>query len=110
MPSEFLNTTVAQAIAWILSVGISALVAYGVQWLPVDEAIKKIINAVVSVMLVAGVTALASFIPESWLALRLVDAAFALITLIIGIVGGVKFATFQVASQKAQIKTLKLTV
>jgi hypothetical protein len=93
MPSVLFNATVAQAVAWILSVGIVALVAYGVQYLPWGENVKKIINAVAVAVLTAGVSALATFIPDSWMQLKLIDAAFALITLLIANWGAIKFST-----------------
>ncbi len=79
LASDVLNVTVAQALAWLTSFGIAAAVAYVLGGLPnLNDNVKRVIQVVASAMLIAGVTAVAQFIPQSWLDMRLVDCAIVL--------------------------------
>ncbi len=89
--SDVLNLTVAQAIAWLAATGIAGLVAYGLGFIPLADDVKRIVQAVVGAMLVAGVTALAAFIPDSFMALKLIDAAFVLLGVVVSLVGGAQY-------------------
>ncbi len=89
--SDVLYLTVAQATAWLAATGIAGLVAYGLGFIPLADDVKRVIQAVVSAMLVAGVTALAAFIPDSFMALKLIDAAFVLLGAVVSLVGGAQY-------------------
>lgn len=106
MLSDLLTMTVAQAIAWILAVGIAGLVAYGVQWLPLNDFWKNVVQVVAVAVLTAAVTSIASFIPDAWLGMKLIDALFALLTMIVGSIGSVKFFA---AKARAHVNTVEAT-
>lgn len=104
MLSDLLTMTVAQAIAWILAVGIAGLVAYGVGWLPVSDFWKSTISYVVVAMLTAGVTAISGLLPTEFLQMKLIDAALVLLTMLIGAIGSVRFFAAKARAHVAKVK------
>lgn len=116
--SDLFNTTVSQAIAWILTSGILAsLVGYALGWVPEKYAkIKSIANTVLVAMLTAGAVALASFVPDSFGALKLIDALVVIFGALAASFGGVKIGAVKAESHRAEqlkarslIKTLSDT-
>ena len=102
--SDLFNTTVAQAIAWVLTSGILAtLVGYALGWVPEQYAqIKTIATAVLVAMLTAGAVALASFVPESFGALKIIDALVVIIGAIAASIGGIKFGGLKAETHRVQ--------
>lgn len=101
--SELISGTVAQAIAWIVSVGIVAFVAYGLSWTNWDAETKKRVAYVLVAVLTALVTALASFIPDTWQAMKVIDAIFALLATLAGSFGAWHFAEFKAMTHILQM-------
>ncbi len=102
--SELLSTTVAQAIAWLIAFGIAGAVAYVLGWFPnVPASVKNIVATVTVAALVAIVTALASFIPPTWLDMKILDAVIALVALVFSGAGW-KFGAFKVVSHRAELQ------
>jgi hypothetical protein len=94
--SDLLNLTVAQVFVWLTTVGIAAGVAYALGWFPnLDPFVRNVIATVLTAALVAAVTALASFIPDTFMQLKVIDAAFALVAALAAIVGGWKFGSLK---------------
>lgn len=94
--SELLNLTLAQAIAWVVSTGVFAVVSYALAWFPsLGENTRKILYAVLSAMLIAGVTAIAQFIPDQYLLMKIIDVVVALIASISGLYAANRFAEYK---------------
>lgn len=94
-PAEWLNATVAQAVAWLIAFGISAAIAYVLNQFPnLDTKVKTAIGSIVTAVLIAGATAIGNLIPQEWLDKTIFDAVIAVLTLIINgaglFVGGLK--------------------
>lgn len=107
LPSDLLTITVAQVIAWLVGTGIAAGVAWGLGFLDfIPKLLKDIINAVVVAAFTAGLVALASFIPDKWLQMKVIDAVIALIGMILSGIGAVKFGTFKAFEIRARAGTL----
>ncbi len=102
--SDFLNITIAQALQWLVTAGVAAGVAYALEWLDWDETVEKIIGAVATAMLIAGVVAMQQFIPTSWLGMKLIDAAFAIAVALAAIVGGWKFGAMKAETQFIELR------
>jgi hypothetical protein len=102
--SDVLSMTVAQVIAWLCSAGIAGFIAYGLGFFPdLDERIKKVIQVVFGAVLVAGVTAIASLIPDQYLGMKVIDAAVALVSALFAVIAGGQFGAF-----KAEVHRLYL--
>lgn len=106
--SDFLNVTIAQVLQWLVTVGIAAGVAYALEWLQWDETVEKIIGAVVTAMLIAGTVALQQFIPDSWQAMKLIDAALALIVTLAATLGGWKFGAMKAETQFIELRSMRV--
>jgi hypothetical protein len=90
--SDLFGATVAQAIAWLVTFGVSAGVSYALGWFPnLDPKISNSIKLVISAMLVAGVSAIATQIPDAFMGLKLLDAAVAIAVAVFNAISGVKF-------------------
>ena len=86
--SDLMNATIAQGIAWLIAFGVTAAVAYTLNQFPaLDAKIKTAIGGVVTVMLVAGVTALGALIPQEWMDQTIFGGAIALLTLLVNTAG-----------------------
>lgn len=96
MPSDFLSVTIAQVIAWVVGSGILLVVTYGLEHLDfIPESAKPIIKSVLIATLTAAVTALAANIPDSWMAMKVIDAIFAIVAMLFSGWGVVKYAEFK---------------
>lgn len=86
--SDLFSVTLSQGVAWLVSFGIAALVAYVLGWFPsLSEGAKKIISGVAVATLAAFVTAVANNVPQTWMDMKLFDAAVALISIVVGMAG-----------------------
>jgi len=109
LPSDLFTITIAQAIAWLVGTGIALGVSFGLGFITfIPDKAKAIINAVLVAALTAGLTALASFIPDQWLGMKLIDAVFALIAMLLSGWGATKFGTFKAFEVKADAQAMGL--
>jgi len=107
LPSDLLTITIAQAIAWLTSTGVALGVSFGLGFITfIPNKAKTIINTVLVAALTAGLTALASFIPDQWLGMKLIDAVFALIAMLLSGWGATRFGTFKAFEIKADAQVM----
>lgn len=108
MGTEYLTMTVATFIAWLLSTGVSAAVAYVLEFFPKDERlapIKNVISIVAILVLSAFVSYVASLIPPALLDQTLVQAVVYLFALAAN-GAGVYFGKIKATTQKLQMYNL----
>ncbi len=86
-PMDWLTMTLGQFLAWVVSFGIAALVAFVVQQLPFSDPVKTALAHVANLVLAAFVAAVASLIPQAYVDMRLFEVAVAVFAFIVNWAG-----------------------
>lgn len=88
VPSDFLTMTVGALIALVIGKYIAEWVAYGLTWLNVPDKWRVMIEYIGNLVLVALVSGVAHFIPQTVLDKPVIDALFAAFSFLLNVAGG----------------------
>lgn len=108
MPDNFLFSTLATFLAWLAAFGVSAAVAYALNAFPqLPESARQTLQVVLVAMLSAGVSAVATQIPQAWLDKTVLEALIFLVSAGVS-EAGVIFGRLKLAQgQTALLATVK---